>query len=62
MASVGKFGFVDEAAEQDRFGIQDYIGGLATFIRNCNTPLTLSIQGSWGTGKTSIMNFINTVM
>jgi hypothetical protein len=58
MASVGKFGFVDEAAEQDRFGIQDYIGGLATFIRNCNTPLTLSIQGSWGTGKTSIMNLI----
>ena len=58
MATVGKFGFVDEAAEQDRFGIQDYIGGLATFIRNCNTPLTLSIQGSWGTGKTSIMNLI----
>lgn len=51
-------GFTDEAAEEDRFGITDYIGGLATFIKECNTPLTLSIQGSWGTGKTSIMNLI----
>lgn len=28
---------------------------LAKFIQNCNTPMTISIQGVWNTGKTSIM-------
>ena len=49
----------DEPAVVDEFAIEDYIGGLAEFIEECNTPLTLSIQGSWGTGKTSIMNLVN---
>ena len=48
----------DEPAVVDEFEIEDYIGGLAEFIEECNTPLTLSIQGSWGTGKTSIMNMV----
>lgn len=52
------WGFTDEAAEEDLFKITDYIGGLADFIQKCNTPMTISIQGSWGTGKTSIMNII----
>jgi predicted KAP-like P-loop ATPase len=51
-----RYGFTDERAEEDRFGITDYIGGLARFIEKCNTPMTISIQGTWGTGKTSIMN------
>jgi len=53
-----RYGFTDEAAEEDKFGITDYIGGLAKFVEQCNTPLTMSIQGSWGTGKTSIMNLV----
>ena len=60
--SFGKnhaIGQPDEPAVVDEFGIHDYIGGLAEFIEECNTPLTLSIQGSWGTGKTSIMNLVN---
>lgn len=52
------YGFTDEAALEDKFGIADYIGGLAKFIEKCNTPMTISIQGSWGTGKTSIMNLV----
>ena len=51
-------GFTDKAAVADLFKIDDYIKGLSEFIRVCNTPMTISIQGSWGTGKTSIMNFI----
>lgn len=51
-------GFTDEAALEDKFKITDYIGGLARFIEECNTPMTISIQGSWGTGKTSIMNLV----
>lgn len=54
-----KLGFTDAAATKDQFEITDYIGGLATFIEECNTPMTISIQGSWGTGKTSIMNLVN---
>ena len=56
--SVSEIGFTDEAASEDKFGITDYIGGLARFISVCSTPLTISIQGSWGTGKTSIMNLV----
>lgn len=48
----------DEPAVKDEFGIDSYIDGLAEFIEECNTPLTLSIQGAWGTGKTSIMNLV----
>ena len=55
---VSEIGFTDEAASEDKFGIINYIGGLANFISVCSTPLTISIQGSWGTGKTSIMNLV----
>ena len=51
-------GFTDRAAEEDLFSIKEYTDGLSEFIKVCNTPMTISIQGSWGTGKTSIMNFI----
>ena len=51
-------GFTDRAAEEDLFKIEQYTDGLSEFIKICNTPMTISIQGSWGTGKTSIMNFI----
>ena len=56
--SVCEIGFTDEAASEDKFGIINYIGGLANFVAVCSTPLTISIQGSWGTGKTSIMNLV----
>ncbi len=58
MANVVQ-GLTDEAAERDLFEIQKYIDGLTSFIESCNTPMTISIQGSWGTGKTSIMQIIN---
>jgi len=52
------YGFTDEAAEKDDFGIKVYIDGLSKFIAQCHTPLTMSIQGTWGTGKTSIMKLV----
>lgn len=51
-------GFTDQAATEDLFDINKYIDGLTKFISVCNTPMTISIQGSWGTGKTSIMQII----
>lgn len=42
----------------DMFNISVYINGLCSFIRSCDTPMTISIQGDWGSGKTSMMNMI----
>lgn len=43
---------------KDKLEITQYINGLNKFIINCETPLTLAIQGKWGTGKTSIMKLL----
>ncbi len=42
----------------DKFDIDNYIHGLRDFIMHCNTPMTIAIQGDWGTGKTSIMEMV----
>ncbi|HUH73201.1 MAG TPA: P-loop NTPase fold protein [Chitinophagales bacterium] len=42
--------------EKDNFGIEPFEKGLTTFIDNTNTPITISLQGEWGSGKTSLMN------
>lgn len=38
------------------FGIQKYQNALVKFIRLTNTPITIALQGEWGSGKTSLMN------
>ncbi len=55
------FGNTDKPIEKtvnDTFGIRSYVDGLCRFILNCDTPMTISIQGDWGSGKTSMMNMI----
>lgn len=47
--------FSDSPTHDDKFSIENYINGLSNFITECETPLTIAIQGDWGTGKTSIM-------
>ena len=49
------FGFHDAPADTDSLSIDSYIKGLTTFISSCPTPMTLAVQGNWGTGKTSAM-------
>ncbi|MTK09596.1 MAG: hypothetical protein F8N38_21220 [Hungatella sp.] len=44
--------------EEDVLGIRKYVEGLSEFIRICDTPMTIAIQGDWGSGKTSFMNMI----
>ncbi len=54
-------GFTDKPVntlEDDIFGITQYISGLNEFIMECDTPMTIAIQGDWGSGKTSMMNMI----
>ncbi len=42
--------------EKDNFGIEPYEQGLIQFINNTSTPITIALQGEWGSGKTSLMN------
>ena len=56
-----KTGIIDEPVnyskkENDRLGINDYANALKTFIEKTDTPMTVGIQGEWGSGKTSLMN------
>lgn len=43
-------------SESDLLQIEAYQEALSRFIDNSNTPITLAIQGEWGSGKTSFMN------
>ncbi|KIC58261.1 KAP family P-loop NTPase fold protein [Microbacterium hominis] len=51
-------GLSDRPQAQDYLELGRYIDGLADFIRQCATPLTLAIQGDWGSGKTNTMLLI----
>lgn len=42
--------------DKNDFGTQQYIDGLIEFIRYSVSPLTIALQGEWGSGKTSLMN------
>ena len=55
---IGSTDVPTESVEKDLFHIKTYIDGLSTFIKECATPMTISIQGDWGSGKTSMMNMI----
>ena len=45
-----------KADAADLFGINKYENGLTHFIQYADTPITIAIQGEWGSGKTSLMN------
>ena len=47
---------LDEA--EDLFGIQVYQDALIEYIRLTDTPITIALQGEWGSGKTSLMNLL----
>lgn len=42
----------------DNLGLHDHTWALIEFIKATNTPMTIGIQGEWGSGKTSLMNQI----
>ena len=41
--------------ESDALGLQPYAQALGRFILECDSPMTVGIQGDWGAGKTSLM-------
>lgn len=48
----------DSPSSNDLFDIKAYTNGVSEFIASCNCPMTIAIQGDWGTGKTSMMHRI----
>jgi len=54
-------GIVDEALSQggdDALKISSYKDALVDFIKRTDTPMTIGVQGEWGSGKTSLLNQI----
>lgn len=55
--NILKANTADRASVEDNLGFEPYVGVLAEFLSSPDTepPLTLSIEGEWGSGKSSFM-------
>ena len=51
-----------EAGQDDLLGLDNHARALVKFVQSAGTPLTIAIQGEWGSGKTSMMNQIKDVL
>lgn len=58
MSSLGLTDKPVSGIEFERLGMKDYVDAMSEFVRTCQTPMTIAIQGDWGTGKTSMMNMV----
>lgn len=63
----GVRGFTDtplglEGFEEESLGLGDYAQVLASFVTECDTPMTVALQGDWGSGKTSLMNLMSSLI
>ncbi len=47
-----------ESSQKDLLKIEKYSNGLIHFIESSATPITIGVQGEWGSGKTSLLNTI----
>ena len=60
--TINKVGIPDQpnkSFKADKLGIQPHAKALTSFIEQCDTPITIGIQGEWGSGKTSLLNLID---
>jgi len=58
---LNHIGIVDQPNanfESDSLNIKPHADALTNFIERCDTPITIGIQGEWGSGKTSLLNLI----
>lgn len=58
MAATGLRDVPITKMEDENLDVTPYIDSLAQFIMECDTPMTIAVQGDWGSGKTSMMNLI----
>ena len=57
-SSVTDEPFLSSTGDSDGLGISIYADALTEFVTTTNTPMTIGIQGDWGSGKTSLLNII----
>jgi predicted KAP-like P-loop ATPase len=43
---------------EDLLNVEKYSNALSNFIIKSDTPITVGLQGEWGTGKTSLMSLL----
>ena len=48
----------DQATEIDALDFMPYVETLADIVQTGNTPLTIGVFGTWGSGKTSLMKMV----
>ena len=41
--------------DEDLLNVKSYVEGLEEFVLKCPTPMSIALQGDWGTGKTSFL-------
>lgn len=56
--SSGQCDLPVKQAKEDLLNVRSYIDALSDFVMTCKTPMTISIQGEWGSGKTSFINMM----
>jgi hypothetical protein len=44
--------------QEDLLKVEKYSTALSNFIKRSDTPITIGLQGEWGTGKTSLMSLL----
>lgn len=59
MVANGNLGYTDTPSIDDLLNRSDYVHALAEIVEACNTPMTISITGEWGSGKTSFVRQLN---
>ena len=47
-----------KSIDENLLGIENYATALTEFVLESATPLTIGMQGEWGTGKTSLMYLV----
>ena len=52
---------ISESGE-DFLETSSYINGLVEFVKECTTPMSIALQGDWGTGKTSFINSMKEIL
>lgn len=45
--------------ESEPLGLSRYATAMTDFVQDCETPITIGIQGDWGVGKTSLLNMVS---
>lgn len=61
-ASLGLLDKPIEALTEDTLDLQEHALALSRFVLGCDTAMTIAIQGDWGSGKTSMMGMIKSIL